>query len=318
MKNLIILIAGLGLWAGVHAQGIYVTGNGVGVGTANPQGGFSVSFNDGDLLSLYSPGGNTLALQTLLDGRSLATYGTYGGAFENRLLLQPLIGNVGIGERWPLSKLHIQANTSSDGQESVMHGLAISTGTAGQTLWMGYDGTQDIAYINAAKSGAIRPLVLQSRGGEVRLQGAPNPNGWSTHFNYSFPGGGANYIRGDTIIADGGNKVGINTTTLDETLNVNGRIKHKGLVTAPTTWADYVFEDGYRLAPLSEVEEHIKTAGHLPGIPSAEEATTKGIEMVDMQIRLLAKVEELTLHLIAMEKRMAAQQARIAELEGGR
>jgi len=67
-------------------------------------------------------------------------------------------------------------------------------------------------------------------------------------------------------------------------------------------WADHVFEDKYSLMSLTEVEKFIKSNGHLPNIPSEEEVMENGIEVGDMQARLLEKIEELTLHMIELEK----------------
>ena len=66
--------------------------------------------------------------------------------------------------------------------------------------------------------------------------------------------------------------------------------------------ADYVFEDGYDLKSLGEVEEYVKSNKHLPGVPSASEFQNKGMNVSEMSNLLLEKVEELTLHLIRMQK----------------
>ena len=66
--------------------------------------------------------------------------------------------------------------------------------------------------------------------------------------------------------------------------------------------ADYVFEDGYDLKTLGEVEEYVKSNKHLPGVPSASEFQDKGMNVSEMSNLLLEKVEELTLHLIRMQK----------------
>lgn len=81
-----------------------------------------------------------------------------------------------------------------------------------------------------------------------------------------------------------------------------------------TGWSDYVFAEDYRLAPLSEIEAHIKEKKHLPGIPSAAEVADRGVNVGDMQARLLAKIEELTLHQIAQDKRIAALERENASL----
>lgn len=67
-------------------------------------------------------------------------------------------------------------------------------------------------------------------------------------------------------------------------------------------WPDYVFDKGYELLPLSEVENFIKTKGHLPGVPSACEITEKGVDLYETTRVLLEKVEELTLYIIQQEK----------------
>ena len=66
--------------------------------------------------------------------------------------------------------------------------------------------------------------------------------------------------------------------------------------------ADYVFEDNYNLKSLSEVESFVKENKHLPGMPSASEFAEKGMSVSEMSNKLLEKVEELTLHMIQLEK----------------
>lgn len=59
---------------------------------------------------------------------------------------------------------------------------------------------------------------------------------------------------------------------------------------------DYVFEPAYRLRSLDSVEQFIRAHRHLPDVPSAGEMQDKGLELVDMNFRLLRKIEELTLY----------------------
>ena len=66
--------------------------------------------------------------------------------------------------------------------------------------------------------------------------------------------------------------------------------------------ADYVFEPGYKLAPLSEVASYVAANHHLPDVP-ADEMKEKGVGVSKMQAKLLAKIEELTLHMIQAEER---------------
>lgn len=69
-----------------------------------------------------------------------------------------------------------------------------------------------------------------------------------------------------------------------------------------TNWADYVFADKYHLMPLQEVEAYILKNRHLPEIPTTCDVETSGINIAAMNTLLLKKVEELTLHLIALNK----------------
>ncbi len=105
-----------------------------------------------------------------------------------------------------------------------------------------------------------------------------------------------------TLNPNGGN-VGIGTTNPLYTLAVNGDIGAQDIIVTNTGWSDFVFRPGYRLRPLSEVSQYIQANGHLPDIPTEGEVKQKGVSLGDMQAKLLAKVEELTLHMIQADER---------------
>ncbi|MDO5665850.1 MAG: hypothetical protein Q4G63_11430 [Bacteroidia bacterium] len=69
-----------------------------------------------------------------------------------------------------------------------------------------------------------------------------------------------------------------------------------------TGWADFVFDKDYKLPSLAEVEKHIQEKGHLQGIPTETEVKENGVNLGEMNVKLLQKVEELTLYLISQEK----------------
>ena len=81
------------------------------------------------------------------------------------------------------------------------------------------------------------------------------------------------------------------------------------------TWCDYVFKPTYYLTPLSKVEQHIQEKGHLHKTPSATEIESKGLKMQEITINQQEKIEELFLHLIAMEKRMEQLEVENRELK---
>ncbi len=69
-------------------------------------------------------------------------------------------------------------------------------------------------------------------------------------------------------------------------------------------WPDFVFAKSYKLPTLQETEKHIREKGHLPGIPSAAEVKASGVNLGEMNAKLLQKIEELTLHLIEKDKQI--------------
>jgi hypothetical protein len=78
--------------------------------------------------------------------------------------------------------------------------------------------------------------------------------------------------------------------------------KVKVALVSTTDWADYVFEDSYKLMPLSEVESYTKINKHLPNVPSTEEMVANGLDVAATNKMLMEKIEELTLYVIDLNK----------------
>ncbi len=136
----------------------------------------------------------------------------------------------------------------------------------------------------------------------------------SGYNGYVFGGANGTFM---SILNNG--KVSIGTTTPDNTpnvlLTVNGAIHAKEVLVDMNILADYVFNSDYTLMPLHKVEAFVKTNKHLPEIPSAAEVKEKGLNMGEMQNKLLQKIEELTLYVIEQQKQIEAQNAKIVKLE---
>ena len=111
--------------------------------------------------------------------------------------------------------------------------------------------------------------------------------------------------------------VGIGTTNPTQRLSVAGTIRAYDVI-VETGWADYVFAPEYKLMTLAKLEERIKEDKHLPGIPSAAEVKEKGVSLGEMQTKLLEKVEELTLYMIALQKDNDQLKTRVNTLENGK
>ena len=101
------------------------------------------------------------------------------------------------------------------------------------------------------------------------------------------------------MISSSGN-VGIGTTsTFGYKLAVNGSIGSREVTVENTSpWPDFVFQPDYELRPLNEVANYVAQHQHLPEIPSQEEVAENGINLGEMNAKLLQKIEELTLYLI--------------------
>lgn len=234
----------------------------------------------------------------------------------------PSSGNVGIGTTTPASNLHIvnsplspssvlalESNINSVLSSSISfrkskNAVAGVLGPVSDYTWLG-----NMAF--SGYDGAAHNLAAYIR---VSVDGTPVQGRVPARIDFATQSSAAAGTYPRMRIAGNGN-VGIGETNPQHKLAVNGTIKAREVIVETTGWSDYVFADDYRLAPLSEVESHIKTNRHLPGIPSATQVAEQGVSLGDMQAKLLAKVEELTLHVIAQEKHMLAQERRIAALE---
>lgn len=101
----------------------------------------------------------------------------------------------------------------------------------------------------------------------------------------------------------------------DYKLAVDGKIVSTALyVTNPNTWADFVFAPSFKLMPLPELESYLKVNHHLPAIPTADDVVTKGYSVAEMDAKLLQSVEELTLHVIELNKQNAQMRTELTSL----
>ena len=120
---------------------------------------------------------------------------------------------------------------------------------------------------------------------------------------YGFTGAGWNLINLNPATG----QVAISTTRFATgySLTIAGKmICEEARVQPQANWPDYVFADDYKLKPIEEVEQEILKHKHLPGIPSQKEISENGIALGEMQTKQMEKIEELTLYIIQLEKRI--------------
>lgn len=163
-----------------------------------------------------------------------------------------------------------------------------------------------------AYDGEQQPLPYQEPGGpahsfKTAIDSDVNPLG-ATYANTMYLNGiYNNYIAGT---------LGIGTVDPgSHKLAVNGSIGARRVKVTQGTWADFVFHPDYELPSIFEVEHFIKENGHLPEIPSEKEVVQEGLDLGDMNKKLLQKIEELTLYIIDLKKENAQQWEEIRKMK---
>ncbi|MBS1506487.1 MAG: hypothetical protein JSS79_07575 [Bacteroidetes bacterium] len=200
----------------------------------------------------------------------------------------------------------------------------------GVPLYINYGGNNVILNATGGKVGigtSSPDNLLTLNGGIGWFRTGTSPTGTSVGY--------INYVNAFTIGTASGNDplnlqtnsvtrlsilnngyVGIGTSSPDALLAVAGQVHAQEVkVSVTVPGPDYVFEKDYALTSLDSIKSYIDQNKHLPEIPSAKEMEKNGIQLGEMNLLLLKKIEELTLHLIDMKKELEAQQAEIERLK---
>ncbi len=219
-------------------------------------------------------------------------------------------GNVGIGTTSPTAILHV--NPALDATSAIKIGTPYTSGNINVPI-KGSPGGYNIDFytwrdVQADQIGArIRAERINDYAPNSALVQAMDLT-FATSLGYT--GSLSEKMR----INSTGN-VGIGTAFPAEKLSVNGKIRAHEIKVEITGWSDFVFAKDYKLPTLQETEKHIKEKGHLPGIPSAEEVEKNGVELGDMNKKLLQKIEELTLYLIEKDKKIRVIEERLDKID---
>jgi hypothetical protein len=252
-----------------------VPGN-VGIGINDPQDKLEVKGN----LKLFAPGNSSGSIIRMYGGASDLSYIQFykdaGAPVSMGYLGYSGSGDYSIWYRGTATYLNsdgLGISTSApltklhivNGQDA---GLA---NTTNGYLMLGSGTSTNIIFDNneimARNNGAVAPLTLQNDGGSVRIGNVAAPSG------YLFA------VKGKAICEE-----------LKVQLSGN--------------WPDYVFHKNYQLKSFDELRQYIAENNHLPNIPAAAELEKNGMEVGDMQKKMMEKIEELTLYVLKLEEQV--------------
>lgn len=304
----------------------------VGIGTTNPA--YLLHVNGGDLfvqsssglIRLGYAGANEWQMATTGAGADLRWYTTTdGGSTITPRHYFSQNGNMGVGgfsgPGVPLGRLDvIGAGTTSSTNTFLLRnsvldtilrvrddgrmGIGYNGSTYGRTLNLGGTGINFYTASEVAFGGAVFPtdtsLVLWSNSNAnnyLVLQPSWGNTGIGTYTpNAKF------HLNGAMLVGNNSQRIATNYE-----VSIDGDVIAESFVTQnSTSWPDYVFEDNYPLLPISDLEAAIRKNKHLPNVPSATDIEKNGINLGPMTSALLEKVEELTLYIIQLEKRLKA------------
>lgn len=239
------------------------------------------------------------------DGSGAGIYGEaanangFGGYFDGRGYFS---GSLGLGNSNPTYPLDVTANAQAQGIRS--------TGTVFISKPLSSDG----AGLTVSRVTASNPISISQRteidGNRIDAYSTFSASGTSLRLNSN--------SGGNILLAEGGGAVSIGSSTIPTgvRLAVQGKVLAEEVeVQLSTNWPDYVFADDYQLMPLDELETRIRTDRRLPGIPPATEMESQGLAVGAMQVKMMEKLEELTLYVISINRELEEVKCRNAELE---
>jgi trimeric autotransporter adhesin len=276
---------------------------------------------------------NTVGIENVADGESALTANSTGNdntAIGISSLPQNTTGsvNVGIGSNSLSSNISGVANTAIGagadvGAGDLFNATAIGSGSrvdCSNCMVLGSVKLfTQLPEVNVG-IGTTNPAFLLDVAGRMRIRSGTGINTAGTWFNNNANTNVAAFtgMFSDSYVGlygtgsgwgflmntqDGRVAIGTDTPANGYKLSVFGKaICEELVVQLKGAWPDYVFKKNYRLQPLAELEKFIAENKHLPNIPVAADIEKNGLQVGDMQKKMIEKIEELTLYVIELKK----------------
>ena len=303
----------LHLESGGSARVTVDTAGNVGIGTTAP--GKKLDVNSGNIRlatnNYFLIGKNTSAADINLIG---VKNNDWVGLVDSKVVISTGTGRVGIGVTTVPSEQLVVSSTLA---------IAHAVGVLATKLQFGTDSDYDLfleigAYSNVNNIDTkARDLHIFSTADSTGLTYKQDTGKFG--IGTTNPGGllevSHNGTSHDLVVDSSSGNVGIGTASPQSALAVNGTITAKEIKVRITGWPDYVFDDDYRLLSLEDTERYVRKNKHLPGVPSAREVEKNGLAVSEMMQKHMAKIEELTLHVIKLNKINQDLAKRLAKLE---
>ena len=201
-------------------------------------------------------------------------------------------GKIGLYTQSPKAMFDMAANISN-GQLGTVFGRLNEGNSNGEGTFLGVRGftTQP----TDAKSFAIEHSFFGLINSSVNFHRGGSTTGGFLTFNTD--------NNTERLRINSFGNVGIGTTDPGSfKLAVNGKTWTTEVQVAVSKPPDYVFEPTYHLSPLDSIKTYIDKNKHLPEVPSAKEMEKNGVNLGEMNMLLLKKIEELTLYVIELKK----------------
>ena len=220
----------------------------------------------------------------------------------------------------PVAPVLVSTSTTNATVDLSWSGATDNVGITGYNIYkdsnlevtLGNISSYQVTGLTAASTYSFTITALDATGNE-----SPLSNNVSVTTDSSSGGGGESSVwteSGSTASYSGDVAIGASTVPSGYRLAVDGNIRTREIRVDQDSWPDYVFEAGYDLPSLEEIQEYINKNGHLPNIPSAKEVETNGADLGEMDRLLLEKIEQLTLFAIQQKQVLEQQQEEINKL----